>query len=97
MTTFQRELAAMEKIGGIRICPVEAPDGTLYMDAQIALAKEPETESEADRKFIESGEKIRAANRLLPKKKRFSWAGLFALLAVAAVVMLLTYWAVDGF
>ncbi|HEX3156763.1 MAG TPA: hypothetical protein VHV32_19195 [Candidatus Angelobacter sp.] len=74
--------------------------GELWADAHMRFhfpkqfpAKE--TDSEADRKFIESAEKIIAANR--PKQQRFSWAGVIALLAVAAVVMLLTYWAVEGF
>lgn len=58
---------------------------------------EPETDSEADRKFIESMDNIVAANFLMPKKKRFSWAGVIAFLVVAGVVMLLTYWAVEGF
>lgn len=42
--TFERELAEMERIGGIRIQPCEAKDGTLYMDALIALAGEPTSE-----------------------------------------------------
>lgn len=57
----------------------------------------PETESEADRKFIESMANIVAANFLMPKKKRFSWEGLFAVLAVAAFVMWLAYQAAEGF
>lgn len=55
-----------------------------------------ESESEADRKFIESLDKIRAANKALPKK-RFSWAGLIALLAVALFVGWMVYQAVEAF
>jgi hypothetical protein len=55
----------------------------------------PESESEADRKFIESVEKIRAANRALPKKS--IWPGLLALLIVAIGMGYLVFLAVEAF
>lgn len=53
-----------------------------------------ESESESDRLFIESGNKLIAAHRA--QKKRFSWAGLFGFLVLAVMVGALTYLFVEG-
>lgn len=67
----------------------QAPDAdSLWSSSHIAA------ETEADRQFIASAKLLAA----LPKKqKRFSWAGVIALLIVAAGVMWLAYSFVEGF
>jgi hypothetical protein len=56
-----------------------------------------ETESEADRKFIESLEKIRAANRRYKKPpKRFGWRVLGMLLLAFILAMVCAYLGLNG-
>lgn len=76
-----------------------SPSDSLWSDAHMRFHfpkqfPARESESEADRLFIESGNKLIAAHRA--KKKRFSLAGVFGFLVLVVMVGALTWLFVEG-